>query len=275
LLRLEPKTFMGLRRRSWSSPDLCVDLSHYSAGCTFPKHGHVDAFFCFVLNGACEEQANGRRDVLRPGSLIYHPAGFEHSNRWHEEGRCMHIEFVPAFWEGVDPVRLADPAACAASSRAGAIARSIYEELLRIDAVSGIAFEGLALLLLAETIREAGHERKPPRWLRAIRERLYEEYASAPSLRQLAADAGVHPTYLATSFQQHFGVSVGEFVRLRRIEQARELLAHSDIPLSHVAHLLGFSDQSHFCRTFKKQTGLSPLEYRRLIAQNHHPIQES
>lgn len=97
MFTLEPKTFMGERRRNWNSNDLCVDLSHYEAGCLFPRHGHRDVFSCFVLNGACEEQAGGHREILRPGSLIYHPPGFDHSNRWHAEGRCMHVEFASGF----------------------------------------------------------------------------------------------------------------------------------------------------------------------------------
>jgi AraC-like DNA-binding protein len=100
-------------------------------------------------------------------------------------------------------------------------------------------------------------------------------HINAPSLRQIAADVGVHPTYLAASFQRHFGVSVGEFVRLRRIELAREMLANSNQPLSDLALHLGFSDQSHFCRTFKKQTSLSPMEYRRLFANNPNSVQKT
>ena len=187
----------------------------------------------------------------------------------------MHVEFVPDFCEGADRARLSGPVLQTSGGRACHVAKSIYEELLHVDAASAIAFEGLALLLLAETVREASPENKVPRWLRTVRDRLHEEYVSGPSLREIAADAGVHPTYLAASFRQHFGVTLGEFVRLRRIEQARQMLSNSDKPLSDVALLLGFSDQSHFCRTFKKQTGLSPLKYRRLFAGHSNLVQES
>jgi AraC-like DNA-binding protein len=85
----------------------------------------------------------------------------------------------------------------------------------------------------------------------------------------------VHPTYLAASFQQLFGVSVGEFARLRHIKCAREMLAHSEEPMSAVAHALGFSDQIHFCRTFKKHAGLTPLEFRRLFVNSPNPVQKS
>jgi AraC family transcriptional regulator len=146
---------MGTRRRSWSSDDLCIDLSYYSAGCAFPKHAHRDAFFCFVLNGHCEEDTNGRCEELQSGSLIYHPPGFEHSNQWHENGRCIHIEFAPNFCDGAKQVRFSTPAPHIIGGRACDIARSIYDELLHVDTASGIAFEGLALVLMAETIREA------------------------------------------------------------------------------------------------------------------------
>jgi AraC family transcriptional regulator len=175
----------------------------------------------------------------------------------------------------MNQVALSDTGLQIISGRASDIVRRIYEELLHIDTASGIAFEGLALVLLAETIREASRESTAPRWLLRVRDRLQDEYVSVPPLRQIALEVSVHPTYLAASFQKYFGVSVGEFVRLRRIEQAREMLSHTDHPLSEVALLLGFSDQSHFCRTFKKQTGLSPLEYRRLFATNPNPVQES
>lgn len=275
MLTLKSRTFFGQKQRCWSSDQLCVDLSHYSAGCSFPKHGHVDAFFCFVLNGRSEERFNGRCEVLHPGSLIYHPAGFEHSNEWHEAGRCMHVEFVPGFCEGANQARLSEPLLQRRGSRASQTAGRIYDELFQHDSASQLALEGLALVLLAETLREKGRENKVPRWLQRVRDRLYEEYVTVPSLRRIAADAGVHPTYLATSFRQHFGVTVGDFVRSRRVHQARELLSNSDKTLSDVALLLGFSDQSHFCRTFKKQTGLSPLQYRHLFTGNPNRIQES
>lgn len=275
LLKLKPKTFMGERLRNWNSNDLCVDLSHYEAGCVFPKHGHVDAFYCFVLNGACEENVGGRREILRPGSLIYHPPGFEHSNRWHEEGRCMHVEFASGFSEGAPQARLADLVIQTRHERASGIVLNIHDELFHPDSASEIALEGLALQLVAETIREAGRESKTPRWLYAVRDQLHEEYQAVPSLKRMAASVGVHPTYLASCFHQHFGVTVGEFVRSRRIAHAREILANSNDSLSEVALRLGFSDQSHFCRTFKKQVGLSPLQYRRLFFSDPNPVQLS
>jgi len=59
------------------------------------------------------------------------------------------------------------------------------------------------------------------------------------------------------------------------VDPSHEMQAQTEPPLGEEAFLLGFSDQSHFCRTFKKQTSLSPLEYRRIFATSPNPVQES
>lgn len=58
------------------------------------------------------------------------------------------------------------------------------------------------------------------------------------------------------------GQTVGEVIRVRRLARAREDLTESDMPLSTIAHRWGFSDPSHFTRSFKAHYGSSPRDYR-------------
>jgi AraC-like DNA-binding protein len=58
------------------------------------------------------------------------------------------------------------------------------------------------------------------------------------------------------------GQTVGEVIRIRRLARAREELSESDRPVSVIAHRWGFSDTSHFSRSFKAHYGTSPTEYR-------------
>ena len=58
------------------------------------------------------------------------------------------------------------------------------------------------------------------------------------------------------------GQTVGEVVRVRRLARAREDLTRTDRPISMIAHRWGFSDASHFSRTFKAHYGSSPTDYR-------------
>jgi AraC family transcriptional regulator len=59
-------------------------------------------------------------------------------------------------------------------------------------------------------------------------------------------------------------MTIGEYIRTRRVEQAYELLAKSHLTLGEIAGACGFSDQSHFCALFKKHAGMTPAKFRRL-----------
>ena len=58
------------------------------------------------------------------------------------------------------------------------------------------------------------------------------------------------------------GQTVGEVVRVRRPARARADVTESDQPISNIAQRWGFSDTSHFSRTFKAHYGCSPTDYR-------------
>jgi len=83
------------------------------------------------------------------------------------------------------------------------------------------------------------------------------------TLTKIASEVGVHPVHLAATFRQKYGCTVGEFVRLLKIERARNDLGNLDLSVEQIAAQAGFADQSHFSKTFKDYTGLTPTEYRR------------
>jgi AraC family transcriptional regulator len=96
---------------------------------------------------------------------------------------------------------------------------------------------------------------------------LQDQFAENLSLQEIACAVGVHPAHLARSFRQHFHCTVGDYLRNLRIEQSRHVLATSDTPLSEIALDMGYSDQSHFTTAFKRHTGISPGQYRKLFSQ--------
>jgi AraC family transcriptional regulator len=79
---------------------------------------------------------------------------------------------------------------------------------------------------------------------------------------QLAHVAGRHEIHIAREFRRFFGVSVGEFARRLRIDQAARLLVRSNASISDIALESGFSSHSHLCREFKARFGVTPSVYR-------------
>ncbi len=79
----------------------------------------------------------------------------------------------------------------------------------------------------------------------------------------VADHVGLSRGYLSTLFKKELGFDISHFVKRCKLEEARDLLRHSDKSLSHISSYLCFSSQSHFQNSFKKQYKITPLQYRR------------
>src|SRR5262249_21388023 len=93
---------------------------------------------------------------------------------------------------------------------------------------------------------------------------LHARGADRLRLAKLAADVGVEPPYLARAFRQQTGCTMSEYRRRLWVHKAAHLLTSTDMSLSQVALAAGFADQSHLCRVFKAQLGITPQAYRLL-----------
>jgi AraC-like DNA-binding protein len=90
----------------------------------------------------------------------------------------------------------------------------------------------------------------------------------ALSLTGISNELNVNPAYVSREFSKYFdNLSFGEYIRKLRIEKAVAYMQTSAYSLSEIAYLTGFSDQSHFTRVFKLETGLKPSEYRKTQPQ--------
>ena len=78
----------------------------------------------------------------------------------------------------------------------------------------------------------------------------------------LAEKVKLNQSYLSVLFKRETGVSITEYVILKRMEAAENMLKYSDYSLTEIADLLHFSSYSHFAKTFRKYYHSSPKEYR-------------
>jgi AraC-like DNA-binding protein len=99
--------------------------------------------------------------------------------------------------------------------------------------------------------------------------RRVREYLDANTRRNVALDdlaqlSGLSPYHLVRVFRQEVGLSPHAYFEQVRIHRARHLL-RDGAPIADVASDLGFTDQSHLHRHFKKLTGVTPGAYRSAI----------
>src|SRR5262249_41015038 len=107
-------------------------------------------------------------------------------------------------------------------------------------------------------------EHHRPRRLQQARDYLHAHFTQSLSLDAIAAAVCVHSAHLTRAFRQHHHCTPGEYVRHLRVDYACHLLSTSETPLSHIALQTGFADQSHFSRTFKTLTGMTPAQFRNM-----------
>ena len=89
-----------------------------------------------------------------------------------------------------------------------------------------------------------------------------ETHLSEPlRLEGLAALCGLSLWRFATVFREHVGVSPIRYVDQQRVRQA-QLLLRQGIPAARVASEVGFYDQSHLSRRFKRLCGMTPGQYQ-------------
>ncbi|WP_163538749.1 helix-turn-helix domain-containing protein [Gracilibacillus sp. YIM 98692] len=87
-------------------------------------------------------------------------------------------------------------------------------------------------------------------------------YHTAITLEEVAEKVGLSSYYLSKLFKEHFQVTFVEYLTNVRIDKAKAFLLNGSTPLKEIALNIGYKDPNYFSRVFKKETGLSPSEYR-------------
>ena len=99
--------------------------------------------------------------------------------------------------------------------------------------------------------------------VREVRNVLINNLENPPSLLELARQVGINKNKLNQGFHQVFGTSVFDYLRIRRLERARELLESKERNVTEAAFDVGYAQQRNFSRAFKKHFGTNPTDHLR------------
>jgi len=239
---------------------------HHFASC--PWHYHQNAHFAFTTGGTLTETHRKFQLRLQAGSLLYNYSDEPHCNaEYSEHVSALHVDVEPSWFatreidfaafNGVRVLR--DPLLKSHFYR-------IFNELQVDDTASHLSIEAHLLECISHMLRTQGRTAgKTPAWVDKVRNLLYDRYTERILLKEVAVEAGLHPVYLCQQFPMFFHCSFGEYIRKIRIEKAvdRMLQNSKRTLLTEIAFECGFSDQSHFIRTFKQHIGVTPLVFQK------------
>jgi AraC family transcriptional regulator len=222
-----------------------------------------------------------RRYVPPPaGAIILVPAGTPGRVRWSGGFDWLHVYLEPGLLGrvaaeafGLDPTRLTIPPLDGLDLPQLRVAMTAVDAELTSGGAGGrLAAESLANVVAVQLLRHvlAPRRLKPRRdgtlpqgRLRAVVEYVEDNLDGGLSLEQMAAVARVSVYHFARQFKSATGLPPHQYVILRRVERARQLLqGGGDLSLAEIAVDAGFSDQSQFSRHFKRLVGVTPGQFR-------------
>ena len=87
------------------------------------------------------------------------------------------------------------------------------------------------------------------------------------TMESLSEHIGYSTTHIGRMFKKYIGKSFTDIVRNLRREHAEYLLRFSNRPIAEISSIIGYENTEHFSRIFKKDTGMSPREYRKKMKE--------
>jgi AraC family transcriptional regulator len=226
-----------------------------------------------------------REYVERPGEVATVPPGvpFEQVNRADSED--LHLLFADGFFGRVAAEAGADPGLVEVPQRSELVdplmerlMRSFVPEIENWGLGGELYAEGLATALAVHLLREhsslgegtkrrVAREPRPgglsARALKRATDYIGDNLASgALSLEGIASEAGYSPHHFSRLFRESTGLPPHQYVIRERVERAKDLLLRGH-PVGEATRRVGFSDQSHLSRHFKRFYGVTPASFAR------------
>jgi AraC-like DNA-binding protein len=264
---IEIKHLAGLRLTRFSSSPLF--FWKWPSDSTNP-----DNRFCIVITqlaGIRRYVQNGSSVLLNPGDTTLIDSGRPWSSSCGTE--CARLYLRVPRWMMENRLRMSKiPIARRISGTRGAgailfrLSQSLYEEAERLEVEeAAAALDAYFQILVACMDQAESRTQRSPQHQARI-QRFIDEHLSDPGLEPagIAAAADISVRHLHRLFSNS-GSTLGDCIRTRRLEQCRNDLANPRLcskTITEIAFFWGFSDSAHFSRSFRRQFGLCPRNFR-------------
>ncbi len=88
-------------------------------------------------------------------------------------------------------------------------------------------------------------------------------FAEDISMEEMARKLHVHPSHLMRAFKKEKGTTISHYRNMRRVKEAKELIQFSNLPMTEIAIMVGFSNPQYFSKFFKEVERVTPVEFKK------------
>ncbi|RBY82847.1 AraC family transcriptional regulator [Geodermatophilus sp. TF02-6] len=248
-------------------PGLTEVLHARFADHAYPSHTHDCWTLLLVDDGAVRYDLDRHAHGASRAEVTLLPPGVPHDGRAHSPGGfCKRVLYLDAPTLGEDRIgRAVDRPAIddgVLRARISALHAALRPGRDRLEAQSRLTF---VLQRLGQHLDRMVAPAPPVRD-DAVADRLRElidaRLTEGVDLNQAAAALGVHPTHAVRAFTRRHGLAPHRYLTGRRVDRARRLLLDG-MPAAQVAPAVGFYDQAHLTRHFRRMLATTPAAYAR------------
>ena len=248
------------------------------AGYEVPEHRRPVFEITYIVSGKGTVKADGRSFTVEDNSVFIHAPGQNHTvcadrgtplhycylgfnfvgsykadlglerffRSWNDSQAFTDKRLLTLFWRALEELGEREECWC---TQVGAYAEQIVMQVYRCGE------ESLGLRPIAVDSR-AGDAAF------AVRRYIERYFRDTDDIRELAGHLGYSYTYLAHVFKEKTGLTIGEYILSRKMDEAKWFLRIGHLSVSQIASRFGYHSVQSFSNSFKKAVGMSPQEYR-------------
>lgn len=140
---------------------------------------------------------------------------------------------------------------------------SMEMNLFKINSVEELREQVYKIISVGLAYRDSHPNRQHAHFIRQAKEYIEKHYADPDlSLNEVAARANLSASHFSAVFSQETHQTFKEYLTQIRISKAKELLRMTTLRSADIAYQVGYNDPHYFSSVFKRNTGLSPIEFR-------------
>ncbi|ANE45523.1 hypothetical protein SY83_03445 [Paenibacillus swuensis] len=253
----------------------------------FPLHRHEDhSELLLILEGRLTFKLNNLEYTVGPRTVICYPEGawHEEASRGEEGFHMMYLGFSGLQLQGLPPNHLADTQTSPVIPLAGLEGRvrhyfdQIWEEQNRMMPEAQWISNQWMGTLIGTLCRRMHHDnakhqaqtqdhKQTTDPVASAKRYIQEQYHEPLTLKDLARRTFLSPHHLCHRFKEETGISPIQYLIRYRMDVAKQYLTHTDYRMDRIADLVGYQSDTYFQSAFKKWTGFTPGEYRKLQSE--------
>lgn len=226
--------------------------------------GRIYNGLMLVEVGSCVYEWGNERVELKEGACIYLPLGSHHRMVEHsDEFSMIRVNFAVSAPDGDAILFSLEPMVlCSEPDR---ILMLTVNRMVELFTTADHLFLKKACFyeLLDRMVRLQFHDRQNP--IQQAVSYIRNHYTETISYRELAEICYMSPAKMYRHFQDAMGCTPTEYKNRLRISQAKSMLRSDSLSIGEIAALMGYEDTAYFCKLFKRETGKTPLQYRKEI----------